>query len=71
VPRTHKGYLVRGASIYTVRPVFTVTEHRVQVIEQAKPPKESTFAKVVGWIVGIPVGLTVGNWILQWWCHCS
>ncbi len=32
MPRTHKGYPVRNASIYTARPVFTVTEHRAQVI---------------------------------------
>ena len=69
MPQKHNGYLVTNASIYTVRPV--VTEHRMQVIEEATPPrKESTLEKVIGWVIGVPVGLWVGHWIVGLWCHC-
>jgi hypothetical protein len=63
VPQKLSGYLV------TVHPV--ITDDRVQVIDEATPPKEeSTLATVIGWVVGLPLGLWLGHWIVGLWCHC-
>ncbi len=66
----------RQTTIYTtVRPVFTVTEHRVRVIAEAKPPKRGLgpsgpLEKFIGWVIGVPLGLWLGHWLVGLWCHC-
>ncbi len=74
MPRTHKGYLVTKASIYAVRPV--ITEHHVQVIEQAKPPKKGLgesgpVEKFICWVIGVPLGIWLGHWLVNAICGCQ
>jgi hypothetical protein len=71
-----KRYRVTHATIYTVRPV--VTAHRFQVIERTEPTfgdqvaaevakGPGPFAKFVGWVIGVPLGLWFGNWLVVHW----
>ena len=65
----------RQVTVYTVRPVFTVTEHRVQVIEQAKPPKRelgppTPLENFIGWVIGVPLALWFFSWLGSALCGC-
>jgi hypothetical protein len=75
VAQKHSGYrVVTDASVYTLRPV--ITEHRLQVIEEAKPPKRGLgpagpLEKFIGWVIGAPVGLWLGHWLVSALCGCQ
>lgn len=67
-------YLVTRASIYAVRPI--ITEHHVQVIEEARPPKRglgppSRLEKFVSWVIGIPLGIWLDHWLVNAICGCQ
>jgi hypothetical protein len=68
---TKPKYIVTDASIYTVRPV--VTEHRLRIIEETKPPRRelNRFEKFLCWVIGVPLGLSIAHWLVGLWCHCS
>jgi hypothetical protein len=70
VPQKHSGYLVTRASIYTVHPV--ITDDRAEVVEEATPSSEELgpFGKFMCWVIGLPLGLWLGHWIVGLWCHC-